>query len=113
MTERMVKFYANVDSDGAKLKINEFRKMSGVWKYGRCISNMWGIVDCIIDRQVKYVYNDTDGSIRLKYRHKKEHPSRKKQKSSGGDVPDAIKQRAPSHKRKRSENHHHHTEDGC
>ena len=86
MTERMVRFYANVDSDGAKLKINEFRTMRGVWKYGRCISNMWGIVDCILDRQVRYVFNEQDGTVQLKYRHKKEHHSRKRQKHHGGET---------------------------
>jgi hypothetical protein len=79
MTERMVRFYADVDHDGAKLKINEFRTMKGVWRYGRCISNMWGIVDCILDKQVKYVFDDKDGTVRLRYRHKKDHHSRKKQ----------------------------------
>jgi len=42
----MVRLYADVDSDDAKLKISEFCTMLGVWKYGRCISNMWGMVDC-------------------------------------------------------------------
>ena len=101
MTERMVKFYANVDSDGAKLKINEFRRMHGVWKYGRCISNMWSIVDCILDRQVKYVYDDTDGTIRMQYRHKKEHPDHKRAKTNGGDVPYPIQ--SSSAKRKRNQ----------
>lgn len=82
MTKRMVKFYANVDSDGAMLKIEEFRKLSGVRKYGRCISNMWEIVDCILDRQVKYTFNDTDGTVNLVPRSKvstmKSHGGNKK-----------------------------------
>jgi hypothetical protein len=90
MTERMVRFYANVDHDGAKLKINEFRTMPGVWKYGRCISNMWGIVDCILDKQVKYVFDNNDGTVRLRYRHKKDHHSRKKKQ---GGYPDKTQQK--------------------
>ena len=78
MNERMVRFYANVNRDGAKLKIQEFRTLYGVEKYGRCISNMWNIVDYILNKQVKFIFDDNDGTVRLKFRHRKNKKASKK-----------------------------------
>lgn len=78
MNERMVRFYANVDHNGAKLKINEFRTLDGVEKYGRCISNMWDIVDHIINKQIKFQFDDTNGSVILKYKSISEKKQNKK-----------------------------------
>ena len=87
MNERMVRFYANVNRDGAKLKIQEFRTLYGVEKYGRCISNMWPIVDHILNKQVKFVFDDIDGTVRMKIRHRKKKKKSKKKYASEQKIP--------------------------
>ena len=71
MDHDMVRFYADVDIDGAALKIEEFRTIYGVRTYGRCISNMWKIIDHIPNKMTKFVFDATDGTVRMELNPKK------------------------------------------
>ena len=86
MDLKMVRFYANVNKDGAVLKIGEFREEEGIEKYGRCISNMWEIVDDVLDKRVKYGFNADDGTIYLRWSSKRDPKTGEKHAEAGERV---------------------------
>lgn len=67
MDLKMVQTFADCDKDTAMLKIVEFRTHKGVRQYGRCVSNMWPIVEELRKKRMKHVFDPTDGTVRLRY----------------------------------------------
>jgi hypothetical protein len=67
MDLKMVQTFADCDKDTAMLKIVEFRTHRGVRQYGRCVSNMWPIVEELRKKRMKHVFDPADGTVRLRY----------------------------------------------
>ena len=67
MDLKMVQTFADCDKDTAMLKIVEFRSHEGVRIYGRCVSNMWPIVEQLRKKRMKHVFDPSDGTVRLRY----------------------------------------------
>lgn len=67
MDLKMVQTFADCNKDTAMLKIVEFRTNRGVRKYGRCVSNMWPIVEELRKKRMKHVFDPADGTVRLRY----------------------------------------------
>jgi hypothetical protein len=86
MDLNMVKFYADCNADEAILKINDFRHMTGVEKYGRCVSNTWELVDDIVAGRAKHSFDSHDGTVKLRYskKHAKRIGKHRTEKATGG-----------------------------
>jgi hypothetical protein len=66
MDVEMVKFYTGItDEHEVNIRVEEFRTIDALKRYGRCISNTWDVVDKVVDGTAKWNHCPDTGSIDL------------------------------------------------
>ena len=66
MNVDMVKFYTGItDEHEVQIRVEEFRTIDSLKRYGRCISNTWEVVDMVVDGTASWKHCSNTGTITL------------------------------------------------
>lgn len=64
---KLVKFYTGIEDDNeVKIRVQEFRTIEALKRYGRCISNTWEILTHVLDGTAFWVHDSETGQVRLR-----------------------------------------------